>query len=327
MHKKCVVAAFASIAVLLAGCQSAPGDPPGERGCVPVVAGEASDSVQVRSGESDTPVAEFEAPLDVHSTQRTVIEPGEGRLAESDSLVTFSYAAFNGSTGEPIDTVGYESPYAQVPLNGTSLLAGLEKSLLCASAGSRIAAVIPPVDAFGDEGNEAYGISASDSVVLVIDVVAVGADRATGERQAVMDSLPRVVVAATGEPQVTIPPNAPPTTYSATVLKLGDGEPVADGATVTVEYRGIEWSSGRTFDSSWYQDRLVRMPTSSFFKPVGDAIVGQTVGSQVLVIIPPKFGYGEEGNRELGIEADDTMVFVVDILAVVQPPVTAAPEE
>jgi len=57
------------------------------------------------------------------------------------------------------------------------------------------------------------------------------------------------------------------------------------------------------------------MPTSSYLKGIGDALVGKTVGSQILVVIPPKFGYGDEGNMELGIDADDTMVFVVDILS------------
>lgn len=326
MHKKSVAVAFASIMLLLAGCQSAPGDPTGGDSCGPAAAGEASDAVEVTGSDSAAPRVEFDAPLASYRTQRTVVEPGDGRIADPGSLVTFSYAAYNGSTGEAIDTVGYESPYAQVTLNDTSLLAGLEKSLLCATAGSRIAAVVPPVDAFGDRGNEKYGISASDSVVLVIDVIAVAADRATGEHQAVMDSLPQVHVAATGEPQVTVPPKSPPTTYSATVLKLGAGEPVAAGATVTVEYLGVEWSSGRMFDSSWYDDDLVRMPTSSYHTGIRDAIVGQTVGSQVLVIIPPEFGYGEEGNRDLGIESNDTMVFVVDILAVIQPSVAATGE-
>lgn len=312
--------ALASVALLLAGCQSAPIDRRGEHGCEPVAPGAASAAVEVRGGQSAVPSIEIDGTLAPYRTQRTVVEPGNGRIAEEGSLVTFAYAAFSGSSGDVIDTVGYQSPYSQVVLNGRSLVAGVEKSLLCSTAGSRIAAVIPMADAFGELGNERYGLSAADPIVLVIDVVAVAADRAVGERQAVMDNLPGVDVAATGEPQITIPPKSPPAEYSATVLRLGEGDAVAEGATVTVEYLGVEWASGRTFDSSWYQDDLVRMPTSSFPKGIGDALVGKAVGSQVLVIIPPAFGYAEEGNRELGIEADDTMVFVVDILAVVQPP-------
>lgn len=326
MHKKTAAVALLGVALLLAGCQSAPGELTGDGTCVPVAPGEASAAVQVTGGESAAPSVEFDGALSAYRTQRTVIEAGDGKVAGKGSLVTFAYAAFNGSSGEAIDAVGYDTPYSQVPLNGSSLLAGLEKSLLCTPGGSRIAAVIPPAEGFGEAGNERYGISPSDSVVVVIDLVTVAADRAEGERQAVMDNLPRVEVGATGEPQVTIPPKSPPTEYSSTVLKLGEGDPVTAGDTVTVEYHGVEWRTGRTFDSSWYRDDLVRMPTSNYMTSIGDALVGETVGSQLLVIIPPEFGFGEQGNRDLGIEANDTMVYVIDILAVAKPP-TAPVEE
>jgi FKBP-type peptidyl-prolyl cis-trans isomerase len=326
VHKSIAVVAFASIAVLLAACQGPSTDTTDQLACQPVEAGEASDAIQVRGPELEEPRVNFPESLDAARTQRTVIDPGNGRLAEVGSLVTFAYAAFNGNTGEPIDVVGYETPRSQATLDRSSLVAGFEDALLCSHAGARIAAVIPPTDAFGDAGNERYGIGASDSVVLVVDLIAVAADRATGEPQPVIDSLPGVHVAATGEPQVSIPPSAPPAGFSATVLKKGGGDVVADGATVTVEYVGVIWGSGRTFDSSWPRQELVRMPTSNFLKGFGDALVGQTVGSQVLAILPPHTAYGEPGNPSMGIDANDTIVFVIDILAAVAPPAAAGQE-
>jgi len=330
VHKKIAVAALASIALLLAGCQSAPVDPVSETGCVPADPGAASDSVQVSWGGADVldavPSIQIDGALDVHRTQRTVEREGQGRMAKNGSLVTFAYAAFNGSSGELIDSAGFGSTYPQVVLDGTSLIAGMEKALLCAAEGSRITAVVPAIEAFGESGDEGYGIPASIPVVLAIKVVDVAADRAVGKRQEVIDSLPRVDVGATGEPHVTIPPRSAPADYSATVLRLGEGDPVSEGATVTVEYLGVEWQSGRIFDSSWYRDQLVRMPTSSFLEGIGTALIGKPVGSQLLVIIPPKDGYGVEGNPELGIDSGDTMVFVVDILAALPLPTTETEE-
>ena len=46
-----------------------------------------------------------------------------------------------------------------------------------------------------------------------------------------------------------------------------------------------------------------------------EGLVGQTVGSRVLLVIPPDKGYGSTGNSEAGISGTDTLVFVVDILA------------
>ena len=42
-------------------------------------------------------------------------------------------------------------------------------------------------------------------------------------------------------------------------------------------------------------------------------LVGQTVGSQVLLVVPPSLGYG--ANAQGSIPANSTLVFVVDILA------------
>ena len=42
-------------------------------------------------------------------------------------------------------------------------------------------------------------------------------------------------------------------------------------------------------------------------------LAGQTVGSQVLLVIPSELGYGAQGSGT--IPADSPLVFVVDILA------------
>ncbi len=47
-------------------------------------------------------------------------------------------------------------------------------------------------------------------------------------------------------------------------------------------------------------------------------LVGQTVGSRVLLVVPPAQGYGEAGNPPT-IAGDDTLVFVVDILGAYGP--------
>ncbi|MEY2899922.1 MAG: hypothetical protein RL247_88, partial [Actinomycetota bacterium] len=46
-------------------------------------------------------------------------------------------------------------------------------------------------------------------------------------------------------------------------------------------------------------------------------LVNQTVGSRVIIIIPPELGYGPSGGTADGsIGPTDTIVFVVDILGV-----------
>ena len=42
-------------------------------------------------------------------------------------------------------------------------------------------------------------------------------------------------------------------------------------------------------------------------------LAGQTVGSQVLLVVPPDNGYGDQASDT--IPANSTLIFVVDILA------------
>jgi peptidylprolyl isomerase len=43
-------------------------------------------------------------------------------------------------------------------------------------------------------------------------------------------------------------------------------------------------------------------------------LVGEKVGSRVILEIPPALGYGKQGNEQAGIKGTDTLFFVVDIL-------------
>ena len=311
------VLAFAGLAFLLAGCQSAPVDKTIEVGCVPTAPGAASEAITVTGDE--LPMVDLPEDTTATVTERSVLSMGDGRIAGEGAIVTFAYMAYNGASGEVIDSIGYDGPNTQATVDEVSLMPGLAKALLCGKAGSRIAAVIPPADLFGAEGNEQYGIGAGDSIVFVIDVVAVAAKQADGKDQPPVDGLPIVEVTPTGEPNIEIPETTPPSELKTAVLKKGDGEVVTLGATVTIEYRGVIWANKRTFDSSWTRDDLVQLPTTNFVPGFGAALVGQSVGSQILAVIPPAQGYGSGGNAAAGISGTDTIVFVVDILAVVQP--------
>jgi peptidylprolyl isomerase len=99
-------------------------------------------------------------------------------------------------------------------------------------------------------------------------------------------------------------------------LKKGDGEVVADGATVTVQYYGINWNTATVFDQSWTGGGPTSFSTAGVVEGFAKGMIGQTVGSQVIVVIPPELGYGPSGGSpDAGIGADDTIVFVIDILA------------
>jgi FKBP-type peptidyl-prolyl cis-trans isomerase len=107
----------------------------------------------------------------------------------------------------------------------------------------------------------------------------------------------------------------PPTELVLKVLKEGDGDTVQAGDSVTVDYQGTNWDTGKIFDQS-YGKSPATFSTDQVVQGFGAALVGQKVGSQVVVSMPPKYGYGEAGNPDAGIKGTDSLLFVVDIKSI-----------
>ena len=92
------------------------------------------------------------------------------------------------------------------------------------------------------------------------------------------------------------------------------------GDTVLVHYTGVKWSDGTVFDSSWERGAPASFATTGVVEGFQQALEGQTVGSQVLVVDPAGVRLRRAGrDHEL---QDETLVFVVDILGT-QSPATA----
>ena len=99
------------------------------------------------------------------------------------------------------------------------------------------------------------------------------------------------------------------------MLIEGDGAKVASGQTITVAYLGQVWKGKEPFDGSYGKEPMqTQIGVGQLVKGWDETLVGLTVGSRVIIEIPPAKGYGKEGNEGAGIKGTDTLYFVVDIL-------------
>lgn len=96
-------------------------------------------------------------------------------------------------------------------------------------------------------------------------------------------------------------------------LQPGDGPVVADTATVSVCYMGVNGRDGTVFDSSYERGAPVDFPLDGVVPGFQKAIAGQQVGSTVAVAMVPADGY-PQGQPAAGIEPGDTLVFAIKIL-------------
>ncbi|QYF74866.1 FKBP-type peptidyl-prolyl cis-trans isomerase [Cryobacterium sp. PAMC25264] len=288
----------------------------------PVSSGDASKLVSVTGDFGSAPTVDFPTPLKTDTTQRSEIIKGDGAPLVEGQKVQVDLSVFNATTGEAIEQSSYDgTSMASFVLNDQTL-PGLTDGLLCAEIGSRIAVVASAADTFGPNGGNAdIGVGPDDSLVFVLDVVKGYLTRADGADQLPVAGLPAVVLAEDGTPGITIPSAEPPTDLKVAVLKKGDGEEVTDGSTVTVNYTGVLWDTKEVFDSSWAKGSPAAFVAADGSTTEGGVIpgfakslIGQTVGSQIIAVIPPDQGYGDQASGS--IPAGSTLVFVVDILGV-----------
>lgn len=304
----------ALVAATLAGCSPSTQANPD---CKPAPSGSASDSVKVSGEFGKEPTVDFTAPLTTKSTERTVNIAGKDakNFAGPNDQVKLNFALYDGTTGKRLTATDYaEGSEAEFSVNESVYLSGLIKTIACSTEGSRVVGVIPPAEGFGDNGSSDLGIAAGESIVFVVDVVAISPGVATGEPQPAVEGMPKVTLGEDGTPTITIPKTDPPNELKIALLKKGDGDVVAEGDSVKLQYVGVNWTTGEVFDQSWGSQGAVEFTTGGVVKGFGQALVGQAVGSQVLVVIPPALGYGASGNADAGIGGKDTIVFVIDIL-------------
>lgn len=317
LRRTAPIALALSSALLLAGC-SGSGETPAETTdaaataapCFEAKSGSVSDAVEVAGDFGATPTATFSAPLEAKELETSVVIEGDGDEAKSGTSANVMVTMFSGTSGEQL--VSQEVPLA---IGDTTLLDAFRSAIDCQPYGTRTVTVAPASALYGDTGNEALGVAAGDTVVIVADVVEEYVEPTPEPLPTPAEwteNVPEVTFNGDKTPTVVFPQTDASGDLQLKVLKQGDGETVEDGDQVTVQYAGFTWDDGQLFDDSYSRGEPATFSTSGVIQGFGAALVGQKVGTQLIVTIPPALGYGAEPSESNEL-AGRTLVFVVEI--------------
>jgi FKBP-type peptidyl-prolyl cis-trans isomerase len=285
--------------------------------------GNANDAVTVSGTFNKAPTVTI--PAEKASTNLVVSKPiqGSGALLKTGNSALANVAVYkwSGTTHKLVDSTFPSGPQ-MIPANAG--LPGLVTALKGARLGSRVVAVLPPKYGYGTSGYSQLGVSGTDTLVWVIDLLQQysGSQAASGPQVSSGGGALPTVTAKQGEaPAVTIPKNSPPSNLSVTTLIKGSGPALASGDTVVAQYVGTIWRTGQVFGSTWPSSQQPDGSPFSFqlggsvLAGFSQGLTGVRVGSRVMLVIPPSLGYGPEGgNASAGIEKTDTLVFVIDVI-------------
>ncbi len=106
-----------------------------------------------------------------------------------------------------------------------------------------------------------------------------------------------------------------PTSLETKDLVVGTGTTATASDTVQVQYVGADYTNGKDFDSSWSRGQPSVFPLNGVVPGFAQGIVGMKVGGRREIVIPPALGYGATGQAP-AVAPDETLVFVVDLLAI-----------
>jgi peptidylprolyl isomerase len=322
LRKIIAVAAAASLSLTLAGCSST--NPADElfagvkQTCETFATGDNAEQIRVTGADGEVPQVDFPTPLTSDKIETKVITEGAGPKFTGDESLKLEFVALNGGTGEAFQSTKFDGTDSITQIIASGQYPDFCHALSGVRAGSRVAVLFPAKFAHQGEGAADLGISATDSLVYVLDVLAVTLPYATGAEQPAEAGFPAVVRSAKGVPGITMPTGDAPADFKVSTLLKGVGETVKLNDEITVHYSGFLWG-GDKFESTWDSGTPTQFELAEgqlipgFIK----ALVGQTVGSQVIAIIPPEDGYGSTATGS--IPADSTLIFVIDILATSTP--------
>jgi hypothetical protein len=287
--------------------------------------GDASSLITAKGEPGDLPDVAFPTPLITQGLEVSTIDQGDGDTLYDGEIADFHLTVVDANTAEIIPVTGIE-PDSILRRTVGDDSDEFGSILECATVGDRLG-VTATAESIGFSGG---GLDPDDTIVLVVDVVRSFMGRATGVPQLAVNGMPAIALAPSGQPGVTIPTGDAPTELRIATTILGDGEKVEKEDAVVAHVTRLLWSTRAVIDSTWLTAEHSSVPTTLFMSSdatggsaggvlpgLEKAMVGATVGSQLVVVIPPgEDGFEEGATLPDGVTAEDTLVYVVDILGV-----------
>ncbi|KRE96007.1 hypothetical protein ASG76_02820 [Nocardioides sp. Soil774] len=288
-------------------------------------AGAPLSSVTIEGKQGAEPKVTFDGRLDGSDTESEVLVEGDGDTVADGQTVEANWWIGNGFTEEEAQSTWTKGGGTQSVELTKDVLPFLREAMIGNQVGDRVVLLTSSDEAFGAGGRPDLGIGNKDAVLAVVDILGTKEtvpptpplDGPKGEDKKPAGWAPTLIEKGgviTGLDFTDA--HKPSGKLIATTLVKGDGAKVKAGQTLTVDYLGQVYDAKAPFDES-YSKEPAEFPigVGQVIKGWDERLVGRTVGSRVILEIPPADGYGETGNEQAGIKGTDTLFFVVDILA------------
>ncbi len=272
------------------------------------------DEVQVTGGFGEAPTVTAAWPVKVNETVSKVLVAGDGATVGATSYIEINYAGVNGRTGSTFDSSYDRGATSTFGLE--QVVPGFSNGLEGKHVGDRVLIGVTGADGYDSTGGStSVDIQVGDTLFFVVDVVGTQLDGPSGDTVDAVAGLP-TVSGDINNPQIAIPADtSAPADLVAQPLIKGSGKQVAATDTITVNFTSVTWTDTHVVQSTYASGSNSPQTAALSTLVTGwqTGLTGQTVGSRVLLVVPPAQAY-PDGNANPTIAPGTTMVYVVDIL-------------
>src|SRR5687768_17299185 len=260
------------------------------------------DSVKVEGDVGTAPKVTFDGQVDASQTTTEVLVEGDGpELADGDQVLTHLWFG-NGFTQEKAFSTYDDEKPELVAVDEEQLSPVFLEGIEGQTVGSRVMVAAPASEAFGEQGNPQLGIGNQDTVVVVIDLLSSVLEEPSGKLAKTPSWAPPILEkdgVPTGFDFKGM--SEPSDRLRSTELVRGDGAEVEKGQTIVVNYLGQVFEGKKPFDDSYSAEPTTfQIGVGSVVPGWDKSLVGTSIGSRVVMAVPPEDGYGKQGNPQAG---------------------------
>jgi peptidylprolyl isomerase len=170
-----------------------------------------------------------------------------------------------------------------------ALIPGFDKTLVGKRLGTRMLLSIPPADGYGPSGNSQAGISGTDTLMFVVDLLSDFKPNASAPGTAVSElpatGWPKITNTPGQEPQVTsVAGVKAPAAPTSKLLVKGSGAKIDPSKTLVLQLVQTDIATGKQTQSSWgKQPQLV---SAQNVLSAAAALNGQNIGARAIALLP-----------------------------------------
>lgn len=273
----------------------------------------------VKGGYGVKPVVTVADKPALSQLSEQVITTGAGAtVAKGDTLV----ANYSGQTWVPKDgkAKAFDSSFdrgspAAFVIGAGAVIPGWDKTLVGKRLGSRVLLSIPPADGYGGQGQPQAGITGTDTLVFVVDLIATYRPDASAPGAAVTRlpaGLPKITNVAAKAPKVIstagVKLGKKPT---STLLVTGSGAKIDPAKTLVLQVVQTDAATGKNTQSTW--GKAPQTVAARNVLGVASVLSGRNIGSRALILVPAIAAKPAAGGQQAQ-PASPAQVLIVDVV-------------